>query len=223
MPNTPPTRPEDISWSDDDPADLIPWPDAETIDGLIREAARMLFALCRADSRAWLSEGDLQAMYYGLLRRELSARGLPGCAVHAGYTVRITEERLRELGKRGRMLRVDAVLVTPDTIHQGRGRRWEGELAAAIEIKRGFERWREIRADLAKLHAIRQAWPTVQPYMLLMGYHSRPEQVAAVERAAQALEIPLLQDNFWGHAGSIRQSELPPMAAAGMAEGDQGK
>jgi hypothetical protein len=198
-----------------DAADAAPWPEPAAVDGLIREAARLLFALCRADSRAWLSEGDLQAMYYGLLRRELAAHGLPACAVHAGYPVKITEERLRDLGKRGRMLRVDAVLMAPQTIHPVRGRRWEGQLAAAIEIKRGFERWRGIRAALGQQAAIREAQPAVQPYMLLMGYHSRAEHMAAVERAAQALAIPLLQDNIWGLPGSVRQNELPPLAEAG--------
>jgi hypothetical protein len=184
------------------------WPAPQAVDALLREAARLLFALCRADHRAWFSEADLQCLYYTILRRELPAHGLPACAVHADYACKLPTEQSLKLGKQGPWQVVDLILVIPHTIHRVRGRRWAGELAAALEIKRGHERLREIKDDLAKLALLREAWPNVLVYMIIMGYHSKPEDVAAVERAARAFNVPLLSDNTWGVAEKAAQPEL---------------
>jgi len=184
------------------------WSDTSFLDTLIRICAERLFAICRADARGWLSEGDLQSMFYAILRRELPQRGMPACAVHAGYPCRIPGHHIRELGKRSRNLRVDLGIVVPHTIRILRRRQWEGQLVAAIEVKRCHERLREIKSDLDKLAAIRTAWPDVRVYMLVMGYHSDLEDIAAVERTAAAMDIPLLQDNYLGRSDHVDQGEL---------------
>jgi hypothetical protein len=184
------------------------WSDPSTLNSLIRGCAERLFALCRADARGWLSEGDLQSMFYAILRRELPQRGLPACAVHAGYPCRIPGHHIRELGKRSRKLPVDLGLVVPQSIHIIGRRQWEGQIVAAIEVKRCHERLREIKADLAKLATIRAAWPEVQVFMLVMGYHSDLEDIAAVERTAATMNIPLLQDNYLGRPEHLDQQEL---------------
>jgi hypothetical protein len=189
------------------------WPQAEALDALIREAARLLFALCRADQRAWLSEGDLQGMLYAIFQRELPAHGLPASAVHASYPFQLTQKPTVQLGQkrppRERRTRpVDLVLVVPQTIHTVRGRRWAGEMVAAIELKRGYKRHREIREDLQKLAAIHESWPQIQPYMLIMGYRNSQEDIAAVNRMALQAGVTLLGDNYWAQPGQVAQLEL---------------
>lgn len=184
------------------------WPESSAIDALLRQATRQLFAICRADYRGWLSEGDLHAMLYTLLRQELPSHGLPACAVHLGYPCRLPT--LGDAAKpRSRRTRpVDLVMVVPQTIHLGRGRRWEGALAVAAEVKRGYERQREIKDDLAKLAAIRNTWPDILSYLIIMGYRNSQEDISAVERAAQAAGVTLLGDNYWGQPGTVNQSEF---------------
>ena len=192
----------------DESLELAAWPEARAIDALFRECARLLFTSCRADYRAWLSEPDLQSMLFAILRRELPAHGLPACAVHAGYPCRLPAERISESGGRSRTIRMDVIVVVPRTIHRLRGRRWEGELSVAAKVKRGYERLREISRDLAKLAAIRAAFPKAQTYMIVMGYHGRHEHIAAADRAAKALDVTLLHDNYWGQVERIDQPEL---------------
>ena len=184
------------------------WPGERAIGALVRECARLLFEECQADYCTWLSEADLQCLFYVVLRRELLAGGIPACAAHAAYPFKIPLLQSEKLGRRDRTLPVDVILVVPDTVHIVRGRRWTGDVEAAIEIKRGFERKREIRGDLANLAAIHEAWPQIEPYMLIMGYHSDPEDIAAVERAAAAAGVALLCDNYWGQHRAIDQLEL---------------
>lgn len=192
----------------DESLDFAPWPGARAIDALFRECARLLFASCRADYRAWLSEPDLQSMLFAILRRELPAHGLPACSVHTGYPCRLPAERAAESRRRGRIIRMDVILVIPRTIQRLRGRRWEGEFSVVAKVKRGYERLREISRDLAKLAAVREAFPRAQTYMIVMGYHSRHEHIAAAERAARALEVTLLHDNYWEQGERIDQPEL---------------
>gem|GEM_PF-1885940 len=195
------------------------WPQAEALDALIREAARLLFALCRADQRAWLSESDLQGMLYAILQRELPSHGLPTSAIHASYPFQLPHKPTAQVGQKRaaperrparerRTLPVDLVLVVPQTIHTVRGRRWAGEMVAAIELKRGYKRHREIKDDLQKLAVIRETWPQIQPYLLVMGYHSRQEDMAAVNRMALQAGVTLLGDNYWAQPGQVAQLEL---------------
>ena len=184
------------------------WLQAPAVDALIKECARILFEQCRVDYRRWLSEGDLKSIYYAILRRELPARGVPSCAVHAGYPYKLSTEWHQKLGNRRRQVRVDLALIVPESIRIVRGRHWEGQIAAAIEVKRGFERYNETKGDLAKLAAIRGSRPDVQVYMLIMGYKNGPEQIAALERSAARMQIPLLCANYWGTSGRIDQPTL---------------
>ena len=137
--------------------DIVAWPGGRAIDALLRECARLLFRECQADYRTWLSEADLQCIFYAILRRELPAHGIPARAAHAAYPFKMPTLQSEKLGKRDRTLPVDMILVVPDTVHIVRGRRWTGDIAAALELKRGFERRREIRGDLANLAAIHDA------------------------------------------------------------------
>lgn len=184
------------------------WPHPPVVDALIRECSRILFAQCRADFRAWLSESDLQSMLYAILRRELPAHGLPARAVHVGFRCRLSPEQASRLERKGNTLPVDLILAVPHTIRILRGRRWEAGVAVVAQVKRGYERQREIRDDLAKLAVLRQAWPDAQAYMIIMGYRSKQEDIGAVQRATQAAGIPLLNDNYWESQKSISQREL---------------
>lgn len=188
--------------------DLPAWPEPRSIDALLRECVRLLFALCRADYRAWLSESDLQGMLYAILRREMPAHGLPASAVHLNYPCKLSAEHQVRLNRRTSTVPVDLILVAPHTITLLAGRRWEAPLAAAVELKRGYERFREIRDDLAKLAAIRTAWPNALTYMVIMGYHSRQEEIAAIQRTAHTAQITLLADNYWQLDGDIQQPHL---------------
>lgn len=192
----------------DRPPEERTWPAHRAIDALLRECSRLLFAECRADLWSWLSESDLQGMFYAILRRELPAHGLPASALHAAYPFRITTEQARKLDLRGRTLSTDLVLVVPHSLRQLRGRRWTGNFVAAVEVKRGYERYREIRADLIKLAAVRSVWSDVLTYMVVMGHQSAHEAVSAVEREAKANGVTLLADNYWVQNARIDQPEL---------------
>lgn len=207
MPSTPARAAAPIARFDKPPAERT-WPAPRAIDALLRECGRLLFAECRDDLWAWLSESDLQGMFYAILRRELPAHGLPAGALHATYPFRITAEQAHKLGLKGRTLTTDLVLVVPHTLRLLRGRRWTGDFVAAIEVKRGFERYREIRADLAKLAAVRGVWSDVLTYLIVMGHQSAHEDVAAVEREAKAHGVTLLADNCWVQDARIGQPEL---------------
>lgn len=183
-------------------------PQPRVIDALIRKSARTLFAQCRADYREWLSQSDLLSLFYAILRRELPAYYLPPSAVHVKYPCKLSPAQAAKLGRRGSTLPVDLILAVPHTIRILRGRHWEAKIAAAAQMKRGYERQREIRDDLAKLVVLREAWPDAHFYMIVMGYRSKQEDVGAVERAARAAGIPLLHDNYWGSEKSISQPEL---------------
>ncbi|HHX43354.1 MAG TPA: hypothetical protein GX714_05115 [Chloroflexi bacterium] len=192
----------------DTPPEEGTWPAQRAVDALIRECSRLLFAECREDLWAWLSESDLQGMLYAILRRELPAHGLAASAVHMAYPFRITREQAQRLGLRGRTLTTDLVLVVPQSLRLLRGRRWTGRFVAAVEVKRGYERYREIRADLAKLAAVRNVWEDVLTYMVVMGHQSAHEAVSAVEREAAAHGVTLLADNYWVQDARINQPEL---------------
>ena len=181
------------------------WPPPAALDAVLRACVRILFEECRGDPRLWLSEGDLQGMLYAILAHELPAHGVPPTAVHAGYACRLGREVRERLGRRRALLAADLAVVIPSTIRLLPKRRWEAELAAVIEVKRGCERLGEMRADLEKLAAIRQAQPSAQAYMVMMGYRSRPEDVAAASRLAESLAISLLCDTYWG-------TDTPPSA-----------
>lgn len=191
-----------------EPHEGSPWPAPRAIEGLLLECAEQLFMQCRADYRRWLSESDLQSLLYAILRRELPAHGIASCAVHTGYPVKLPDDVIKRLKKRGKLLPVDMVLVVPGTIHLLRGRRWEAQLKAVIEVKRGCERFREVKADLDKLAAIRERYPDVVPSMVLMGFRNSQEDLSAVIHAAEGLDIPLLCDNYWGRDARIDQHEL---------------
>jgi hypothetical protein len=208
MPGTPPQTITTPIARFDKPPEEHTWPASRAIDALLRECARLLFAECRDDLWSWLSESDLQGMLYAILRRELPAHGLPASALHAAYPFRITAEQARKLGLKGRTLGADLVLVVPHTLKLLRGRRWTGDFVAAVEVKRGVERFREIRADLAKLAALRNVWSNVLPYMIVMAHQSAHEDVAAVEREAKANGVTLLADNYWVQDARIDQPEL---------------
>jgi len=208
MPSTSPQAAATTIARFDTPPEEHTWPAPRAIDAFLRECARLLFAECRIDLWTWLSESDLQGMFYAILRRELPAHGLSASAAHAAYPFRITEEQAHNLGIRGRTLSTDLVLVVPHTLRQLRGRRWTGEFAAAIEVKRGYERFREIRADLAKLAAVRSVWDGMLTYMIVMGHQSAHEDVSAVEREAKAHGVTLLADNYWVQDAHIDQPEL---------------
>ena len=192
----------------DKPPEGHTWPAPRAIDALLRECSRLLFSECRDDVWSWLSEDDLQGMLYGILRRELPAHGLPASALHAVYPFRITAEQAHKLGLRRRTLSVDMVLAVPHSLRLPRGRRWTGDIVAAVEVERGFERHREIRANLAKLAAVQAVWQNVLAYMVVMGHQSAPEDVAAVEREARARGVTLLADNYWVQDMRIDQPEL---------------
>lgn len=208
MPSTPPQAAATTIARFDKPPEERTWPAHRAIDALLRECTRLLFAECRGDLWSWLSESDLQGMLYAILRRELPAHGLSAGALHAAYPFRITEEQAHKLGLRGRTLNTDLVLVVPHTLRLLRGRRWTGDFVAAVEIKRGYERYREIRADLAKLAAVRSVWSDVLTYMIVMGHQSAHEDVSAVEREAKANGVTLLGDNYWVHDARISQPEM---------------
>jgi hypothetical protein len=191
-----------------EPREGIPWPAPRAIERLLLDCAEQLFTQCRADFRRWLSESDLQSLLYTIVRRELPAHGIASCAVHTGYPIKLPEEVIKRLKKRGKLLPVDLVLVVPGTIHLLRGRRWEAQLAAVIEVKRGCERYREVRADLDKLAAIREHYPDVLPSMVLMGFRNSQEDLAAISHTAADLDIPLLYDNYWSRDERIDQNEL---------------
>jgi hypothetical protein len=120
MPNTLPPTQTTSGWADD-PADAAPGrcrrrgrPD--------REAARLLFASA-APTRVLAFRGRLAipctTAFCGANWPPAGCRPAP---YNAGYPVRITEERLRQLGKRGRMLRCGRRPGdSPQTIHQGQG------------------------------------------------------------------------------------------------------
>ncbi|MFH1084576.1 MAG: hypothetical protein V1772_02265 [Chloroflexota bacterium] len=179
------------------------WPPPAALDAVLRACVRILFDECQRDPRLWLSEGDLQGILYAILVQELPSHGIPPTAVHAGYACRLGHEARERLGRKRALLAADLALVIPSTIRLLPKRRWEADLAAALEVKRGCERLGELRADLEKLAAIRQAQSGAQAYMILMGHRSRPEDLAAVARVAEGLGIPLLCDNYWG------ASEIP--------------
>lgn len=201
-----------------------PWPQRDALDRFVRQCAARLFGECRSDPRAWLSEPDLQCLFHAILRQELAARGLSPLAVHAGYPLRLSlgrssvEAGARTSGYapddaaprvvRSHLLPVDIVLAVPDSIRPLRSRRWGGELAAVMEVKRGFERGREIRNDLARLGAIHAEWPHLLVYMLIASRRSRHELVHAVERGAVAHGVVLLYDNYWGTDSPAEQPEL---------------
>lgn len=208
MSNTPPQPTATAIARFDRPPEEHTWPAVRAIDALLRECARLLFVECRDDLWSWLSEGDLQGMFYAIVRRELPAHGLPASTVHAAYPFRITAEQATKLGLKGRTLSADLVLAVPHTLRLVRGRRWTADFVAAIEIKRGYERYREIRADLAKLAAIRSVWSNMLTYMIVMGHQSAHEDVAAVEREAKANGVTLLADNYWVQDARIDQPEL---------------
>jgi len=208
MPNTPPQAAATAIARFDKPPEEHTWPASRAIDALLRECTRLLFAECRDDLWSWLSESDLQGMLYAILRRELPAHGLAASALHAAYPFRITAEQTHKLGLKGRTLNADLALVVPHTLKLLRGRRWSGEFVAAVEVKRGFERFREIRADLCKLAALRSVWSDIATYMVVMGYQSAHEDVAAVEREAKANGVTLLADNYWVQDAHIDQPEL---------------
>lgn len=208
MPGTPPQPSATTIARFDKPPEERTWPAPRAVDALLRECTRLLFVECRDDLWAWLSESDLQGMFYAILRRELPAHGLPACAIHAAYPFRITADQAHKLGLKGRTLSADLVIVVPHTVRLLRGRRWSGDFVAAIEIKRGYERYREIRADLIKLAALRGVWGEMLTYMIVMGHQSAHEDVAAVEREARANGVTLLADNYWVQDARIDQPEL---------------
>ena len=186
----------------------VDWPSATGLDALIRECARLVFEQCQKDYRPWLSESDLQSLFYMTLYRELPTYGVSQSSVHTNYPCRLPDEYRRRLGIHSRQLFVDLALVIPQSIRILRGRHWEADLAAAIEVKRGYERFREVQSDLKKLAMIREAWPDVQVYMLIMGYHGQQEDIAAVAKIAQDLNVSLLQDNYWASKGKVDQPGL---------------
>jgi len=168
------------------------------VNDLVERCAHILFALCRADYRGWMSESDLQCMFHNIARKELAARGLHASAVHADYVFRISLADRQTQESVERAIPVDVALVVPESIRILRGRHWEADVAAIIEVKRGHERHREIEHDLQNLATIVEEQPHVQAHMLIMGYRSKLEDMAIAERMAQALDIPLLHDNYWG-------------------------
>ena len=208
MPSTQPQPDTTAIARFDRPPEEPIWPAARAVDALLRECARVLFLECRDDLWSWLSESDLQGMLYAILRRELPAHGLPASALHTAYPFRITTEQARKMGLKGRTLNTDLVLAVPHSMRMLRGRRWTGDFVAAIEVKRGYERFREIRADLAKLAAVRTVWSSVMTYMVVMGHQSTHESVAAVEREAKTHGVVLLSDNYWIQDTRIDQPEL---------------
>jgi len=186
----------------------LDWPSVMGLDALVRECSRLLFELCQKDYRPWLSESDLQSLYYMILHREFPVHGVSYSAIHTNYACYLPDEYRQRLGIRSRRLPVDLALVIPQSIHILRGRHWDADLSVAIEVKRGFERFREVRADLTKLATIRAAWPQVQVYMLIMGYHSQQEDIGSVIKVANDLDVPLLQSNYWGQDAKVDQPEL---------------
>ncbi len=177
-------------------------------DALLRRGVKHLLALCHKDYRPWLSERDLHGMLYTILCNELSTEARPAHALHLGYPCRLPVQHENELHRRTRMVPVDLILVEPDSIHLKRGRRWGAQLVAAVEVKRGYERLREIQCDLAKLEAIRSAWPEVLVYLVVMGYRNQERHIAAVQRFAEAAGVTFLGDNYWGDDLSVRQPDL---------------
>lgn len=184
------------------------WLDAEELDDLVSRCARILFALCRADHRGWMSESDLQCLFHHIARKELAAQGLHASAVHADYVFRLQSSGDQGADPIERAIPVDIALVVPESIHILRGRHWEARVASIIEVKRGHERHREIEHDLAKLATIAEARPHLRPHMLVMGYRSKLEDMAIVERMAHAHDILLLHDNYWGMTTRPSQLEL---------------
>ncbi|MHB0857904.1 MAG: hypothetical protein ACYC5M_10075 [Anaerolineae bacterium] len=178
----------------------------QAVEALLRNAAAQLFSRCRSDRHLWLSEPDLQCLLYAILQQELAARGISGAALHADYACRVPPSDTAP--RRGRTLPVDLILVLPETIHPLRSRRWSAQALAVVEVKRGFERHREIREDLAKLVTVRKAWLDVLACLVVMGYRNRLEDIAAVERSAEAGGVLLLGDNDWGVEIDARQPEL---------------
>ena len=187
----------------DTPPEEGTWPAQRAVDALIRECSRLLFAECREDLWAWLSESDLQGMLYAILRRELPAHGLAASAV-TWPTLPHHAEQAQRLG-RGRTLTTDLVPVVPQSLFL-RGRRWTGRLVAAVEVAQydAIARF----ADLAKLAAVRNVWEDVLTYMVVMGHQSAHEAVSAVEREAAAHGVTLLADNYWVQDARINQPEL---------------
>jgi hypothetical protein len=188
-----------------------PWSDAVVLDEFVRTACGRLFALCQEEYRNWLSEGDLQCLLHAELRDELQARGLPPTAVHANYALTMPLKQRQDLDRQTPSVTMDLVIVAPHSIGFSRGRRWVGEIVAAVEVKRGYERAREVRDDLAKLVALREAHPSIRTYLVIMGYRNLPEQIAPIERAAARTEVTLLSDNYWGHIHAD-QLEIEPTA-----------
>ncbi|MHB1294368.1 MAG: hypothetical protein ACYC4R_05140 [Anaerolineae bacterium] len=179
----------------------------DQVEDLLRRSATQLFARCRADRHLCLSEPDLQCLLYAILQQALAVRGLPNACLHADYACRVPAP---EAGtrRRSRTLPVDLIFVAPETIHPLRSRRWKAQPLAVVEVKRGYERQREIREDLAKLAAIRCAWPDVLTCLVVVGYRNRLEDMAAVERNAEAGGVLLLGDNDWGAEIDAQQPEL---------------
>jgi hypothetical protein len=189
------------------------WPRPAALDALLREAVRILFAQCHSDYRSWLSVSDLRSGLYAVLQRELPSYGIPACAVHSEYSLKLPRERMEAIGRRGRVVAVDLAIVVPSTIRLVQGRHWQAELAAAMEIKRSCERYDEIKIALDKLAALRDAAAPLQVYLVLMGYRNKQEHIAATVRAAAQMNIPLLYDNYWGpdDAATIRPVDQPEL------------
>ena len=184
------------------------WISPGALEALVHQCAQKLFAVCREDPRTWLSEADLQAIFYAILWQDFPAHGLPVWALHVGYPCRLPSAEMERLGRRGRAVPVNLGIVFPQSVRLLSRRRWQARLRAALEIKRGYERYREIKDDLAKLAAIQRTWPEVQVWMIIMGYRSPHEDASAIRHLAQSMGVPLLGDNYWGKDRRIEQREL---------------
>ena len=182
------------------------WPEPAAVAALFRYCVKRFIDLCLANPRIWLTSDDLRSLLAQILREELPSHGLPASAVHLGYPVATILKQDTSKFRHNQPL--DLVLVIPDTIHWDAHNKAEAVLTLAAAVRMGFDAQGGGREAISHLTLLKEKLPSIQCYLVVMGFQDSQENIEALKQAAAEADIVLLGDNYTGLAELISQEKL---------------